>query len=507
MLNSRNKMRAIVLAFGASFGAIGVDTGAMAQVTTGPSSSQSPYVVPLANGVRTHSILTVGDSVNNKPDGTPYRMVGIPDGMGVYSDERGTFTVLMNQELRPDAGVVRAHGAKGAFVSKWKIRSSDLTVLKGEDLIQNVSTWNPLTTSYKAPAKGIAIGRLCSADLPAKFAFFNPLSGRGTREPLFMNGEEVGPEGRGFANALNGTTYEVPRLGKFSWENALTHPFTADRTVVVGTDDATPGQVYVYVGTKTNSGSVIDRAGLTNGQLYGIKVDGFTAESSATGIGGGSRRFSVEPLGNVENKTGAQLEAQSNAKGVMQWLRPEDGHWDRGNFNDFYFVTTNRFDSPSRMWRLRFDNFLRPELGGNVEAVINDRSAGQQMFDNMTIDTASRAIIQEDPGNQDYLARLWQFRTDTRALTPVAQHDPARFTPGAPGFLTRDEESSGVVDMKEFLGEGWFLINVQAHYPIAGELVEGGQLLAMHVPVPFDAPLLPFPGFRTPNPFPGFNLR
>ena len=128
------------------------------------------------------------------------------------------------------------------------------------------------------------------------------------------------------------------------------------------------------------------------------------------------------------------------------------------------------------------------------------------MFDNMTIDTASRAVIQEDPGNQDYLARLWQFRLDTRVLTPIAQHDPARFTPGAPGFLTRDEESSGVVDLKEFLGDGWFLLNVQAHYPIAGELVEGGQLLAMYAPIEPGSPRVPYPGARTPIKFPDFNF-
>jgi len=44
--------------------------------TTGPSSSQSPYVIRSVPGIVIKSILTVGDSVNFKPDGvTPYRMV------------------------------------------------------------------------------------------------------------------------------------------------------------------------------------------------------------------------------------------------------------------------------------------------------------------------------------------------------------------------------------------------------------------------------------------------
>jgi len=32
------------------------------------------------------------------------------------------------------------------------------------------------------------------------------------------------------------------------------------------------------------------------------------------------------------------------------------------------------------------------------------------------------------------------------------------------------------------LGPGWFLLDVQAHYNISGELVQGGQLLAMFDP-------------------------
>ena len=37
-----------------------------------------------------------------------------------------------------------------------------------------------------------------------------------------------------------------------------------------------------------------------------------------------------------------------------------------------------------------------------------------------------------------------------------------------------------VIPMDEILGEGWYLLDVQAHYGIPGELVEGGQLLGLH---------------------------
>src|SRR5436190_19043051 len=82
---------------------------------TGPSSSQAPYLLRTESGVVTEAILTTGDSVNLKPDGvTPYRMVGIPDGLGAFDNGDGTFTLMMNHEI-PGTGIVREHGFKGAF--------------------------------------------------------------------------------------------------------------------------------------------------------------------------------------------------------------------------------------------------------------------------------------------------------------------------------------------------------------------------------------------------------
>jgi hypothetical protein len=65
--------------------------------TKGLSSSATPYIIPTTpgSGVSVKSILTVGDSVNNKPDGTPYKMVGIPDGLGAFDNGDGTFTLLL----------------------------------------------------------------------------------------------------------------------------------------------------------------------------------------------------------------------------------------------------------------------------------------------------------------------------------------------------------------------------------------------------------------------------
>lgn len=479
--------RTPLLALALAGAAVGTAIAGGAVLVTGPSSSQSPFLVPSTLGVKVTSILCVGDSVNAKPDGTPYRMVGIPDGLGAFEDGdddcgRDTFTVLMNHELRDTVGVVRAHGAKGAFVSKWTIDKRTLRVLRGADLIERV--WVPTPTGWDASTP-IALNRLCSADLPEPGTFYDRRSKRGYMGRLFLNGEESGIEGSGFAHAMTGDSYRLPWLGRFSWENSLANPDTGRKTVVIGTDDGTGGQVYVYVGTKQKTGNPVEKAGLTNGVLFGIKVPGFPAEIPATGIPDGTA-FTAHAFGDVSTWTGATLEAQSVANLVTSFQRPEDGAWDPENPDDFYFVTTASFTGASRLWRLRFVDPTDPVAGGRLDLLIDgsDPAGGPKMMDNLCVSQDGQILIQEDPGNQPaYLAKVWRYDLGTGVLVEVAAHDPARFTPGMPGFLTGDEESSGIIDVSDILGDGTFLCVTQAHYAIGdAELVENGQLMLLTVP-------------------------
>jgi len=458
----------------------GIATALAGSVITGPNSSQSPYLVGTTRGVVTMSVFTVGDSVNYQPDGvTPYRLVGIPDGLGAFNNGDGTFTLLANHELTSADGIGRAHGFIGSFVSKWTIDKETLTVLHGEDLMHRVFTWDCSNATHVPLAAPLS--RFCSADLPARTAFYNPASGLGYNGRIFMNGEESGAEGRCFAHLLEGNSYELPWLGKFSHENSVANPSASDKTIVAGLDDSSPrGQVYIYVGQKTSSANPIEAAGLMNGNLYGIKVTGFAAEDFDTGIPSGTA-FATYNLGDVSCKTGAQIDSESVTNGVTGFWRPEDGAWDPNNPRDFYFVTTASFTGKSRLWRLRFDDLNSPASGGTIDMLLNG-TEGQKMFDNITITPRGSIFLQEDPGNQAHLAKVWRYSIASGAFEMVAQHDPARFLPGASGFLTQDEESSGIIQVYDILGEGWLLCDVQAHYSIAGELVEGGQILAIHFP-------------------------
>jgi hypothetical protein len=451
-------------------------------------------VLPSQPDVSTVSLLTVGDSVpGNDGDAVPgYQMVGIPDGLGAYDNGNGTFTVLMNHELTGVEGVPRAHGAVGAFVSKWTISKRTLRVLKGEDLIQQVAL--APGGVYAAPIKGVIMQRFCSADLPARTALYNPRTGLGYAGRLFLNGEEIaGTEGRAFAHGPDGTSYELPAIGKYAHENVLANPATGNKTVVVSTDDGTGNQVYVYVGDKKNSGNPAERAGLNDGTLYGLKVPTVPAETDLTPPSGApfSAPFVLANLGDARTKTGLQLETESNAVAVTHWQRPEDGVWDVKHPNDFYFATTASPTNKSRLWRLRFDDVNNPAAGGTIEMLL-DGTEGQIMFDNVTVD-GDRVLLQEDPGNNPRVAKVWSYSIAADTLTEIAHHDAAHFEAPPPGttntgFITQDEESSGIIPLDRILGKGWYLFDSQIHERTfatpqeQAKLVEKGQLLLLHYP-------------------------
>jgi len=450
-------------------------------ITVTRNAAISEYLSATNAQVNFTSILTVGEAIGG------YKMVGIPDGLGAFDNNNGTFTLLMNHELTNSQGITRAHGSAGAFVSKWVINKSDLTIESASDLIQNIQLWNKNTQSYdlhnvSSPMLS-GFSRFCSADLPVTSALYNSSSTYGTRDKILLNGEENGTEGRAFAHVITGdnadTTVELPHLGKMSWENVVTCPSRGQKTIVAGLDDVTGGQVYFYIGSKLDTGTAVQKAGLSNGKLFGVKITGISAEVNES-IPAENTPFTLVDLGIVRDSSGAALESKSNALGVTTFLRPEDGAWDPRSPSDFYFVTTNAFNSPSRLWKLKFTNIRTPETGGTISAVL-DGTEGIKMMDNITIDSLGHIIIQEDVGNNAHNGKIWLYTISTDKLFQIAQHDTTRFTSGGVNFLTQDEESSGVIDMGSILGKGKFLLVNQAHYSTTSELVEGGQLLAMSI--------------------------
>lgn len=478
-------------------------------LTQGPSSSQAPSLIPGnfgGSGISVTSIISAGDSVGG------YTMAGIPDGLGAFDNGNGTFTVLMNHEIGDTLGVVRAHGAKGGFISKWVINKSDFSVVSGSDLITSVIGWDT-ANQVSGSAVTKAFNRLCSADLPAVSAFYNSNTGLGSQERIFMSGEESGSAGWLQGNVVTGSDAgKSYQLGKFNlatnnsgisavggWENALANPFAQDKTVVIGNNDGGTGimqnSVAVYVGTKQATGTEVEKAGLMNGTLKFVNIAGMAVEGSTSR---GATALPATPA------PGAAFTLSATTS--TTFLRPEDGAWDPANPSKYYFVTTDRYDATkdglagnngfSRLWRLNFTDITNPDLGGTTDLLLDGTEAGQ-MFDNLTVDGNGNVILQEDVGNNQHNGKIWTYNPTNDSLTPLVMHDPVRFGDiGSNGTVTNDEEGSGIIDITKIItgteagGVRYYLTSDQLHNSVGGAVVEGGQLLVVATPEPGRAMLL-----------------
>ncbi|MGI5491199.1 alkaline phosphatase PhoX [Microtetraspora malaysiensis] len=479
-------------------------------VSTGPSTTVAPYVLPVANGVSVTSLLTVGD----KPADNGYRMVGIPDGIGAYRDGKD-LVLYMNQELGATSGLVRAHGQKGSFVSKLVIDQQTGAVKNGSDLITSVrywdyvkQTWGPAPVAPEGAASGThvaAFNRFCSGDLAPAGRLLNKSTGKGYDGRVYFGNEEGGDESRVFGVTDDGIATQLPRLGLFSMENTLTAANKSDTTLVVGTEDGGAGQLRVYGGRKQASGSPMEKAGLTNGTLGVVDVVGHgvatDAEFRAKYGKDTPAKVTFNPLDWKVNGKQQNIDAE---KAGLTLNRIEDGAFDPRHPNDFYFVTTSGGDttrSPEQpnaprdgggLWRLRFADIEHPERGGTLTLLLDGSEAPYlNMPDNITIDGQGNLLIQEDPGGNPHLSRILAYRISDGARGVLAQFDPKQFGPNADPatFLTQDEESSGIIP--DPFTPNSFYFDAQIHTskglpPGTGpgtvqEYVERGQLLRLTV--------------------------
>jgi hypothetical protein len=98
----------------------------------------------------------VGDSVNDKPESTlPYRMVGIPDGMGAFDNHDGTFTLLMNHEVAPDRRHVLMR-LTALMLSSSRTKQSSISFHLGE-----------ARGCSSAMSVSMAVPRRCAASCPS----------------------------------------------------------------------------------------------------------------------------------------------------------------------------------------------------------------------------------------------------------------------------------------------------------------------------------------------------
>ena len=276
----------------------------MTPSTTGPSTTQTPYLIPTDPRVRFVSLLSAGDrswarpTRSAAPGASPAsRTASAPSTMAT-----ATLTVLVNHELQPrTAGRAHDNGAPRRLRRQAADRQDSLAVVGGRRTGQApVHSGTPTTDAYVENAA--ALSRLCSADLPAPSAFYDATTGLGTKTRILLNGEESGPEGRAFAWIAMGRTpgkptncrprqHVVGERARLAGQPAPAPSRSATKTV-------TRRPTLLYAGDKQASGSDIERAGLTDGVLYGIKADFLDEAASGQVLSG---NFTLASLGDYTN--------------------------------------------------------------------------------------------------------------------------------------------------------------------------------------------------------------
>lgn len=513
-------------------------------VAVTPASAETGlmYMEPVASGVTMKALATAGDVIG----GVMWQ--GVPDGIGVLRDG-DDLTVFVNHELSATNAIANSITHAGgtttaATVSAINLDTAAMSVTAFRDVLSSVSFYDYATGSWGStpglpagaaakdefgtPNHSKALNRFCSSHMaqPGDLSFTTSSGGKavtyGYTGPVYFTGEEGSDESRAFAMDNQGNMVQLPALGLAAWENFLVAPKTGKRTVVMGNEDgsATDSQLWMYVGEKGTEGNWAQKAGLTNGSLYVMSINGI-ANDNAFRASNGKNVASVVSFQPIDWKlNGVAQNAAARSLG-MEMARVEDGAFDPNNPNDYYFVTTEsnkdaKATAPNpatptvardggALWRLRFNDVTNPMAGGTLTMLLD--GSEQPLLnkpDNIDVDHAGNVLIQEDPGNNDHIARLVAYRISDGKVGTLARFKDQYFKPGGAAFITRDEESSGVTDITEFLAKGdsdknsYYVFDAQVHAStlasrpdLAGasaatkaalaQAIEGGQLYVMTV--------------------------
>jgi len=458
-------------------------TTAWAFTTNSPS-----YMTPLLPSVTLRPLLTVGDSVPRTSNlAQSFRLIGVPDGLGLSVDADGRHALWVNHELKKNDVSQPVAGeplANGAFVSRL-LFSKEGEIVSG-DLAATTYFLNGQI--WKGPAalfcSGFAAGSEAGFDRSFYFAG-EEASGDQTAD---------GKGGLAFA-FTGGNAYALPQFGRYRKENVVAVPGSGLKTLVFGLEDGPKGlqsELYLYIGNKDLSSSdPLARNGLTGGKLY--------AFASTTGGRGDESKFRKTdppirgkwvPIDRPEDLTDVQLDAKAAESGAFRFDRIEDGTYDRNQNGVFYFVTTGGSIAENRrgrLYRLTFNP--KDPLGGTMLLEIlleGDVGDGIASPDNIDMNAAGEMIILEDFTTGSFFEAfkrnpsVWLYR-------PASSEMPVRIAEVQSKFW----ESSGVIDASSLFGRGSWILDVQAHTIGSAEaskrqglegdaqLVEGGQILLM----------------------------
>ena len=421
-------------------------------------TDERPYLVSLVAGVQIRPILTSGDVVGGTEAG--YQMSGTPDGLGAYSRGAGTLELYMNHEL---------HGAFDAS----NARVSHLT-LDDAGRVQ--------AASYAMDGSEGFVW-FCSSTLAV-------LGG----VPWYFTGEEASNsphEGSSIAlNASTGNWVETPHFGHFSHENIV--PVKGLSKAYLGLSEdgfGEPSQLYAYTADRFTA------AIRGHGSLRAFVPDDAVPDGNPSTndihkgetLEGHFVRFANKD--NFDHKT---LEKAAQRKGAMDFSRIEDQTADPNDPGTIYISETGVAHQETvrgRVYKLELDPSDPTKASLSV---VLDSAAGDDIFspDNLGISDEALVIQEDRNWSRSGFNRVLVYDLSSGTLTPVARADPPQdiIDERGPGRW----ETSGAIDASAFFGDGWWLLDVQAHSlraKVPGPSLEidsarddSGQLVRVYIP-------------------------
>jgi hypothetical protein len=344
-----------------------------------------------------------------------------------------------------------------------------------------------------------------------------------------------------YLDTATGEYHQIAGLGRHNHENTVVVPGGWVETAVLSSDDtfnAPSSQLYLYTAASP------DALKQDQGTLYGFQVTGVNgtpltdpddplngANDFLDVVEGNSYQGRFIPVpADIARGTHPTLrpqeglEAWSNDNNVFQFVRVEDIAYDPDNPREVYFTDTGvtrlrqlasgrlgrwanstdptmfpQFDSDGRVFKMvlnaddptvvdSFSIYAEGRLVSKPDistSIVLEAGVGILNPDNLDI-SANSMMVQEDGSSAN---DVWQNPVGTTSWMRVASTTQVATA-----------ETSGIIDASDWLGAGWWVLDVQSHVnltegpgglqyvtPISGTVLnyntrrEDGQLLLMYV--------------------------
>jgi secreted PhoX family phosphatase len=331
---------------------------------------------PEFSSVNSYTLLSTDDKISGSPD---FIYGGAPDGQGFLKNPDGSgYIMVTNHE------------------NTWALSRVFLD-----------KALNPIRGEYIVDTDG-GMFRLCSATLATP-------EEHGFPKPIFLTTGESNVNAMTHAiDPLSAATPKdqsrvLPALGKYSGENAVPLPKTAfpGKTVIIIGEDASNGQVYLYVSNTPGD--------LQNGKLYVLRrVDQNQIETAIER----TKTYDVEfvEVPNAKNISGPEMEALNASLRSIQFARVEDLDYRKGsasaNGREIYFVATGVAGSSDKTY-----------MGRAYKLVLND---GDPLKGKLSIIADGADKIGEDIINPDNVCVTENYvyiQEDGDSFFPEAKHD------------------------------------------------------------------------------------